>query len=99
MQSVRNDRAHKTKGVSRHRGDNVRESHTMLGKLAIYLRSVRFHRYVTQHPVQFGNIPMISSLASPGTAVSVKPKGHVTRRSIACLHNRSLTLKTRGNFI
>jgi hypothetical protein len=34
MQSVPNDRAHKTKDVSRHRGDNVREVHTMPGKLA-----------------------------------------------------------------
>ena len=34
MQSVPNDRAHKTKDVSRHRGDNVREFHTMPGKLA-----------------------------------------------------------------
>ena len=77
MQSVPNDSADKTKDASRHRGDNVRESHTMLGKLATYLRSVRFHRRVTQHlPNSEISDDFLPSFT--GTSLSVEPKGHVT---------------------
>jgi hypothetical protein len=49
----------------------------MLGKLATYLRSVRFHRRVTQHlPNSEISDDFLPSFT--GTSLSVEPKGHVT---------------------